>query len=314
MVLDRYQLPPIKEKVSKVFTESKYRAILSEVVRQGDNNPNSELIETALSDVINKQDKLANFIKVCYQDIDPEKLNESKGFIYVQKSSLLKEFFMADKQNFLDNKSKYLAFTNNSVLNSIATIRKSILGFEDFIHIGESVVGYRTVSEKIGKNLTTIIVNSEEYYVKDVIPTMLNDGIKGFSLYIENVETLERLYVNVVDTSDPDNFALYSKIVTGLIKTAKNSVGKAGWAKYYKYINKNLGFLGVTDFVGGSEEYVKDKDLYYSYGITIHKCQGGTFNNCFVNFKNIQLCYNDADRRRLLYVALSRASNVNIIF
>ena len=49
---DSLQLLPVKEKtVSKVFTEPRYKASLKTIVRQGTNNPNTELLVVAVNDI-----------------------------------------------------------------------------------------------------------------------------------------------------------------------------------------------------------------------------------------------------------------------
>ena len=49
-------------------------------------------------------------------------------------------------------------------------------------------------------------------------------------------------------------------------------------------------------------------DLREAYACTIDKAQGSTYKRVFVNLRDIMKCKNEEDRNRLIYVALTRAS------
>lgn len=54
------------------------------------------------------------------------------------------------------------------------------------------------------------------------------------------------------------------------------------------------------------EQYI---DLRHAEALTIHKSQGSTFDTVFVDLPSLYSCKNPNERRRLLYVACSRARN-----
>ena len=54
-------------------------------------------------------------------------------------------------------------------------------------------------------------------------------------------------------------------------------------------------------------------DISYGYCITVHKSQGSTYNNVFVDVSNI-VQYNDNQIKNCLYTAITRASNNLEIF
>tara|TARA_R110000772_G_C13310328_1_gene440521 strand:- start:48629 stop:49996 length:1368 start_codon:yes stop_codon:yes gene_type:complete len=310
---DRFQLPPVKERISKVFTDCEYKAVLTEIVRQGKGNPNTKLIELCIKDIQERTDNVDGFIMRESQNITPMGLADSKGFIYTPTSSFNSvDFLKADRDNLYNNSSKYLAYTNDNISKAINGIRKNVFHIEDFITIGESLVGYRGISIKRGKVLDTVIVNSEDYVVKDIIKSVLQEGMDGYQILIENFYTKHTKYVNVIDTSNEHTAQTYLEIVRNLYVTAKK-FGRQYWVKYYNFVNNNLAMIDVKMFIAGKDERIKQKDILYNYGITIHKSQGGTFTNSFVNLSNINRCYDNEDRRRLKYVALSRCTNVNII-
>lgn len=44
------------------------------------------------------------------------------------------------------------------------------------------------------------------------------------------------------------------------------------------------------------------------------KPQGSTYNNVAIIYNNIKVCRNEADRKRLAYVAVSRCKYLNLIY
>lgn len=55
------------------------------------------------------------------------------------------------------------------------------------------------------------------------------------------------------------------------------------------------------------------KSIDYAYALTIHKSQGSTFRNVYVDASNIRVAKDRDLSLRLLYTALSRATNKAII-
>ena len=54
---------------------------------------------------------------------------------------------------------------------------------------------------------------------------------------------------------------------------------------------------------------IKKKTFDYGYCITSHKSQGSSYNNIFVDIKDINKCIDDVERRQMQYVAISRTFN-----
>lgn len=311
---DSLQLLPVKENtVSQVFTDPIYKAELKNIVRQGEDNPNSEMIMVAIGDILNGRDTLDDYIENNFQTIFPSELKERKGFVLASKMrASTVDYFKADEQNLYLGESKYMAYTNVNVMGTTKQIRSKVFGINDYISKGEQLMGYRAVSLKKGKVMESIITNSEDYEVIECDKITIQDGIEGYTLTIRNYYTGQLNYVNVVDAEDKESFDRYEGILLGLYFNAK-SLGRSAWVKYYDFVNNVLCFEDIETEVAGRPQKIKTKDIYYNSGITIHKSQGSTYKNSFVNLSNINRCRNSIDRRRLKYVALSRASNVNII-
>ena len=75
------------------------------------------------------------------------------------------------------------------------------------------------------------------------------------------------------------------------------------------------------------KKYVKDKnwiayyflkdhmcDLRYNESCTIHCAQGSTYNRCFIDLNDLNLCTAHSVKARLMYVALSRAKDKVYIY
>ena len=55
-------------------------------------------------------------------------------------------------------------------------------------------------------------------------------------------------------------------------------------------------------------------DLKYNHAITVHKSQGSTYKQAIVNIKNIYINKNHKEKTRLLYTAVTRASELLILY
>ena len=125
-----------------------------------------------------------------------------------------------------------------------------------------------------------VIVNSAFKIGQDWIPT---DSMLQIDA-ISPVENNDELIVAHTDCGDfityKDNSMLQAAITAAA--TLKN------WNEYFKL----------------KETFI---DLRHAEALTIHKSQGSTFNTVFVDLGSLFTCRNPNERRRLLYVACSRA-------
>lgn len=65
-------------------------------------------------------------------------------------------------------------------------------------------------------------------------------------------------------------------------------------------------------------EYFRLKEFFVDlrpiHSSTIHKCQGSTYNSVFIDLEDIGKCHNANEVARMLYVAITRASNTVVLF
>lgn len=130
-----------------------------------------------------------------------------------------------------------------------------------------------------------VIVNSAFRYSPspgqwEWIPTDSMVEIQG----IAQVPSHPHLIVAHTDIGDLLTYKDNSRLQADIAKAASNK----DWTTYF-----NL-----------KEQYV---DLRHAEALTIHKSQGSTFDTVFVDMPSLFSCKNPNERRRLLYVACSRA-------
>lgn len=114
----------------------------------------------------------------------------------------------------------------------------------------------------------------------------------------------------------PDYFLALAELIenTRLEAIQLKNVDRKGsnklWNKYYSIINS---FTSPIDLFVGNR-VIRKKSFDYGYATTVHKSQGKTLNNVFIDMKNILLCRDEEELRQLQYVAISRTKNNVYIF
>jgi len=95
-------------------------------------------------------------------------------------------------------------------------------------------------------------------------------------------------------------------------KSCKNRFERlALWREYWDTLNS---FISTVDIIYDGR-IIKSKSIDYGYSHTIHKSQGGTYKNVYVDFRDIKICTDFQMIDQLLYVALSRPTiKANLFF
>lgn len=313
---DPYQLPPVGEAYSMAFY-NKNISNLTTIVRQDEGNPLIELLSIARDDVKSKKNNLLNAI---YSKKDKANLyngETDEGLIVTSTdhfTSLLYDRFGSHEFETNVDYCRYTAYTNESILVYNRQIRHLMFGDVDSTLIHDDLlVSYSTILDEFG---SPIIVNSEDYIIDQISEYRNKYDIKGYLVKLKAITTgITTSYIFVVDHSDPDNvsryIAIFNKYITDARGAKRGSHRVDAWERFYQFKNYNL---LMTNLYTPSNTLIVSKDLDYGFGLTVHKTQGSTFNNIFINVKDIVfnksgIPYSDTNlRNRLLYVALSRAS------
>ena len=304
---DSYQLPPINERKSSAFQNLKIE-YLNQIVRQSDDNPLRILLNMLRQDI----DK-NTFTCLQYIISHPENIKDGKGYkTYGLQGFVNKVMEVFGDGNITKNTDyvKLIAYTNQAIDNWNKIIRNTLIenSSKSIVNKHDLFMCYDT---KVNDFMETIIINSEEYIVKDIV-NYVNENIqmRGFMV------TLQAIHggnvtdgVFIVDHTDRQSIINYTNHAR---KLKQKGLQGQGWDDYYNFRKENLIITRVLN--GNTIEFKNDLD--YAFALTSHKSQGSTFDNVFVDINNIVYDKNgnpyfgSSDINRRLYVAISRAKNL----
>lgn len=304
-IADIAQIKPVNsDTVAKVFTtKNKYE--LTEIFRQREGS--------ALADLLFKNRN---------EFIDWFETKESEhGSVYTTNQP--KEFFLNSVKHFkkaIENKdileTKILSYTNERV-----EIFNNKMHNVLFNNVEYAKNEFLTCYDSVEFNYNSFW-NGMDYIITEE-PEPIN-------LYIPNIGEFPGYNLKVYDSSEKReiDFNILSKNltykqiqnITGMIeqiridaieaKKFKSRQSKDLWTQYYKMINS---FTTPFDMYHDNR-LVRRKTFDYGYAISIHKSQGSSINNTFIDMRSIGMCRDELEKRQLQYVALSRTrNNVNIL-
>jgi len=327
---DRLQLPPVNQRESGTFN-IKDKFELTDIVRQKDSNPLLTILDSLRVDMVSDK---SNFIRAVKNK--PININ-SKGEGYALydpflfKQELIKSFSSEDFKKDVDF-CRYAAWTNNSVLSWNKFIRNTVLHkSKELIDEGDLLTGYRTIVDEYN---TPIIVNSEDYRVKELEVSKTDYGFIVYKTHILNISDYSENIISILKHDDKDSFGKYYKVLQELhenaIYAAPNERGKK-WREYYRFKDRYLSLTVIPLRNTSNITEIKatvPKDIDYGYGLTVHKLQGSTIENIYINLKDIYYYssgvgelikntpknpYAIETRNKLIYTGISRASKKVII-
>lgn len=309
---DMAQLPPVNELMSPVFKIDN-SFTLTDVVRQAQDSHLSDLILVSRNAVLDRNNSLITYITK-----NKLKINNGEGHMtcsfaeFVELSRYYYANFGKDLQ-FV----RTLSRTNDRVKYWNNQLRNSINPDDDIINEFDYVTGYSSIYDEF---LEPILINSEDYKIEAVKPYRSDYDLNTFIINMNEIDggKLPSVF-SIIDHTDPDTLANYINILSALRNNAINTPShqrKGKWEEFYKFKNN---YLTMEDIYLPNSKKPISKDIDYAYSLTVHKSQGQTIQNVFVDINNIMYMVNqygknfpinDIDfRNRLIYVALSRASS-----
>lgn len=312
---DASQLAPVNEKYSSAFKGVRVFT-LKQVVRQGEDNPISYLLELLRFDIEHK-----SFTFLEYITKNRSKFNEdnTKGY----QVCTAQEFDTIVYNNFNDDAltsnidfAKIIGYTNNTVSAWNKFVRNAIIKDADksVITKNDLIISYITIVNQFNE---CIIKNSEEYILRDVVNYVHPKyQLKGFMVRftaIHGGSSTTPLFI--LDHKDMFTVQMYIKLSQEMIQTAKNSSVKLRaqrWREYYEF--KETCLL-LTNILSSDGKILFSRDLDYGFSLTSHKSQGSTFDTTLVDVNDIVFDkygrpYTDAEEiNRRLYVSCSRTKN-----
>lgn len=281
---DDKQLNPVGEPFSPVFHKGYPTVELTEIVRQGEGNPIIDLSRD-LDIIYFKKPRIfpiSNGIKT---------VSNLNGYLYSNDiQAIIDNLAMVNGTDEL----KYLAYTNKEVDKMNEMVRARRYGTPRRLELEE-----------------TIIFNSPfgDFYTNQEIKVEKLDIVEG-NVNMPTFETrfdsgsnpinnkFDKLWMKLYVVND--SFGVVhedsDKIFKEAVKDIKNKCIKIGWdwRGYYWFV----------------EQFA---DIKYNHAITVHKSQGSTYKESILNIQDIGFCRDSVERQRLLYTAVTRASNLVIL-
>ena len=228
--------------------------------------------------------------------------------------------------------AKYIAFSNGDVAKANTKFRNALFNNPaDTLVKGDFIMAYKTIQK--GRD-NVLLTNSQEYIIDKITQWNKLDpnsnAVKGYEIDIQQVGsffTTEGLFV-----VSPDSYKEFIALHEHYHKLGRD---ERKWQNYYAF-KENYLLLHSLRLMYEKEQLpdgvrtvnnknLPMKDVDYAYGITTHKSQGSTYDNTFVNLKDISMILRikdettTADDKRifflkLVYTALSRTKTFANIY
>ena len=315
---DSYQLPPIKEASSYAFKGIEVLE-LTEIVRQGDDNPVSHLCEMLRYDIKHKTYTFIDFISRHREIMNDSNTKGFKVCDFNEFNTYINLYFNDEQITKNVDFCKVISFTNVNVTYWNNVIRNNIIKDSDksIITKNDLILSYTTIVDEYN---SIILKNSEEYIINDIVNyTHPKYNLKGFLVNFQAIfggQITDPLFI--LDSSDKYSIMQYKNILDSLLASAKaaSSVTRVSkWKEYFKFIESCLLLVNLGENAGGKLKLIKIRDLDYGFSLTSHKAQGSTFDTVFVDVRDIlydktgKIRTNCEFVNRVLYVAISRCKN-----
>ena len=318
---DAYQLSPVNEKESIAFKRCSVVYELLEVVRQGDSNPVSALLDLLRYDIKHKTYRFLEYVSTHAGEMNYNELGE--GFTICGPATfknIIDNNFSNEEYTKNIDMYRIIAYTNNCVSGWNNYIRNSIIKDCDknIITKNDLIMSYETI---VNEFLEVVINNSEEYIINDIV-NFVDDkyNFKGFMVKFQLIHggnITKPLFI--IDHRDNFTIIKYNQVLNNLIERGRTATGATRskcWKEYYEFKKK---YLLAANIINAKGEILYSRDIDYGFAITSHKSQGSTYGTVFVDLnnmiydKNNKPYANQDDLLRRLYVACSRAKKELIL-
>ena len=315
---DDSQLAPVGEKYSSAFRNIKSYS-LKQIVRQGEDNPVSYLLDLLRYDINHKTYKFLNYIQRFKEQFNAD---YTKGYQVCDANTFNQTVY----NNFNDEEltrnvdyAKVISYTNLNVSSWNKFIRNSIIADSDksILTKNDLIISYVTIVNEFND---CVIKNSEEYIINDIQnftdSRYDKNGLKGFLVKFQAIhggDITTPLFV--IDHTDSYTVQRYVQINNSMIeaaKTARANIRNEKWKSYFAFKEYCLLMVNILSPDG---KIITSRSLDYGFALTSHKSQGSTFDTALLDVNDIVFDkygqpYADAEEvNRRLYVACSRCKN-----
>ena len=299
---DKMQLAPVKSKTySKVYSVNN-KFGLTKIYRQDSKNSIAPILETLRTHSID----------------DLDSCQGKTGSLYIQ--SELADFIKLSLPKFQESsktlnvlKIRILAFTNARVQNYNAAVKNLLFRDKEY-NVGELLTAYSNGSYK-----GSAYYNSMDYIVQVIQPCsklIAGINVSGYILSLWDPYYKKQFEVFMIskDNNPEEVFvSIAAKIesirLEAIYSKNKKTRGRI-WGEYYDLLHS---FATPIDLIFDNRVIVT-KSFDYGYAQSIHKSQGSSYDEVFIDWRNTKICKDEEFKRQLQYVALSRTrSNAYIL-
>lgn len=300
---DKCQLSPVDStRVSKVYNLSN-KFNLTKIYRQSSENA----IFPILQDL--REHKINHFTNCTGTDGSVVCESNFKKFFNLCKLGIEKAIKNEDIFE-----AKVLAYTNSRVNNYNNFLTKAIFGDSEEYYKLEILTGYENI-------------NFNGYDFWNSMDYIIVGEPKKIDIYIPEFCTLPGYQINLYDVGSKTtapieiisknlNKEIYFKLaehIDGIRLEAIESKGKYKsicWRRYYSTLGS---FTSPADLIYNNR-LIRKKSFDRGYAITVHKSQGSSINNVYIDMQDIKKAKLDNTLRQLQYVAMSRTRHNAYIF
>ncbi len=276
---DKYQLPPVKESISAIYTCGYPEVELTELVRNAGNQ--------ALMDLCNQ---LKDTCKTgVWHDI-----HSVPGSIEIIKDGNKMEELFKEMFKEPNVKQRVISYSNKIVIGYAQYISE-LRGEKDYLTEGEWYV-----SNSFYKNEKAL----QDKHLHIETPIQIKE--------VRDVLSNEAYYVLGIYNED-----LINAKVLKLVKVYSPAVGIAWWDFCFttpEYRLEYMKSIRKSDTALWNRAKVCLLDLRKADSCTIHKAQGSTLDTVLIDLYDISKCTQKDVTAKLLYVAASRAKNKVIFY
>lgn len=303
---DKAQLKPVNSFTSsKVFGLEDYFE-LTKIYRQKTESGLTTVLPTLRKSIINRFQTAEGTegSLLCHSDTRNFMIEALRAFKTGMKNNDILE-------------SKILAYTNSRVGAYNAKIKQILFGEDSEYDKFGLVTAYDNI-EFNGDNFW----NSMDYIIVDK-PLPVQISIPGFiklpgfklNLYDSSYKNTKEVHIvsGVVTEDYLNSLAMHIETVRtdAINKKKRNPYGaKLSWQMYYSIVKSFT--LSKDLYYDG--RLIRKKSFDHGYSTTIHKSQGSSINNVFIDMKNVSICRDPEELRQLQYVSVSRAMTNAHIF
>lgn len=283
-ISDKHQLNPVLDEINPIYDMNIRKYSLTKIIRQAEGNPIIELASKFRKCIEHHIYPNNNTILNAIKEMS-EKFSEIE--LYSSSESFMNRYF-STKYNFYDN--SLISYTNNNINYLNKTIRNILIpNSENYVH-GEHLV----FNAAHAQNDTIVHNNNEVIEIKELSKEYSHEH--GF--YYWNITDTEDKSFKAVDIDDWNIFESEVKKLASAASSATDKISKRElWGRYFDLKNE---FQKVS----------------YTYACTIHKAQGSSVNEIFINLKELfyyREYIGNIDFLKLLYVAITR-TKYNCVF